>query len=219
MWLIVLGCFFFWLVAYVLIIVKGFRERTYCMPIAAFCGNVIWEFLFAFVHPSDFLLIRLGNCLWLAFDAVILVTIIKYGRGDFKDSPFMQKWLFVMMAIGTAIAAYVAVSFIEVYNDRLGYSSGWIQAFVMSFLFIAMLLRRDSVRGQSVYIALAIVLGNTFAWLWVAHFPDTPKLDPGLNLTYWIATVSVNIAYAVLIYQKYKSSGLNPWRNWALPPG
>ena len=45
----VAGCFVFWLAAYVLIIRRGLKDRTFGMPIAALCGNIAWEVLFSHV--------------------------------------------------------------------------------------------------------------------------------------------------------------------------
>lgn len=220
LWAIVLGCFAFWTAAYVGIIVKGFREKTYCMPIAAFCGNILWEFVFAFVYPNSYLLVRLGNCLWLLVDLVILVTIVRYARREFADTPLLERWLFVWMAAGIALGTYVLLRFTEVYDDTLGYTSGWLQALLMSFLFVALLLRRGGVEGQSMLIAIGMVFGNVFAWLWVAHFPEEPRLDPGLNDTYAVATVGMNLFYAVLLYLRYRELGVDPWTRSALlgPP-
>ena len=216
LWLIVIGCFAFWTAAYVGIIVKGFRERTCCMPVAAFCGNILWEFVFAFVYPNTYLLVRLGNCLWLAVDAVILITIVRYARKDFTHSPLLQRWLFVWMAGGIAMGALVLLRFTSVYDDVLGYTSGWLQALLMSFLFVALLIRRGDVRGQSMLIAIGMALGNTFAWLWVAHFPEEPKLDPLLNDIYALVTVGMNVFYALLLYRRYRELGIDPWTRAAL---
>ena len=38
-----------WLVAYALILWKGFKDRTYGVPFLAICLNFTWEFWFALV--------------------------------------------------------------------------------------------------------------------------------------------------------------------------
>ncbi len=41
-----------WFAAYLLVIVVGFRERTYAIPLVAVAMNLSWEFIFGFLTPS-----------------------------------------------------------------------------------------------------------------------------------------------------------------------
>ena len=210
-WAVVLCCTVFWLGAYVLIIKRGFQDKSFGMPMAAFCGNIVWEVLFSRVFPPDWMLIRIGNYLWVLLDVGILVTIWKYGREDYQD-PFVRRWFYWLLALGFALSASLQYPFVKVYNDRHGGFLGWAAAFMMSILFIAMLLRRNNLKGQSLYIALCMLLGNVGAFLWIKDFPDTPpRMNPDMNLAFALCTWFVNSAYVVLVYQKCRSQGLNPW--------
>lgn len=210
-WVSVFGCFGFWLAAYVLIIRRGALDRSYGMPIGALCGNIAWEFMFACIFLADYLLIRLGNFAWLVLDMVILYTVLKHGKEDFNQA-FYRKWIYAILGIGTAVAVYLGVAFVKVYNDTQGFFTGWIQAFLMSILYISMLVRRDSVKGQSLYIALFMLLGNVPAYFWVEHFPDkTGTLDSRMNFAITVATCFFNVVYIVMIYRKCRLQGINPW--------
>ena len=41
----------FWSATYILIIRRGFKYKTFGMPMAALCANISWEAIFAFVTP------------------------------------------------------------------------------------------------------------------------------------------------------------------------
>jgi hypothetical protein len=211
-WAIVALCFVFWLVAYVLIIRWSFKEKTFGMPISALAGNIVWEGLFSHYFPPSFWLLQLGNTAWIGFDLLILIAAWKYGPDDFSD-PFVKRWLRTMLILGMVVATWIEIPIVRVYNDVHGQMLGWGQALMMAILFIAMLLRRNSLKGQSIYIALAMVLGNIFAYLWCAYFPDTPPLlDPSVNRAFLVATGFFNVVYVVMIWQKSRALGVNPWK-------
>src|SRR4029453_9816635 len=71
-----------WYVAYVLIIYRGFKDRSYGMPVTALCANVAWEGLGSFVLPVG-PVARGTNIMWFVTDLVILYTCLRYGADDF----------------------------------------------------------------------------------------------------------------------------------------
>ncbi len=211
--LAVLGCFVFWLAAYALIIRRGFKDKTFGMPIAALCGNVAWETLFSHVYKPDYKLVEWGNTSWILLDLGILYTAFKYAPDDFK-SAICKRWVRPMIVVGVLLAALVFVPFVNAYKDTQGYFLGWADAFAMSMLFIAMLIRRDNVQGQSIWIAITMFLGNISAYFWVKYYP-TPVLDANVNLCYMLATGFFNVIYIYLVWAKCREQGINPWtRAW-----
>lgn len=42
------GMGLFWIFTYILIIYKGWQDKTYGMPMAAICANISWEFILPF---------------------------------------------------------------------------------------------------------------------------------------------------------------------------
>ena len=61
----------FWILAYVCIISKGFKDKTYGMPLIALCANISWEFIYSFVLPSSPPQLFI-NYLWFGLDCVIV---------------------------------------------------------------------------------------------------------------------------------------------------
>jgi hypothetical protein len=57
----------FWILTYVCIISKGFKDKTYGMPLIALCANISWEFIFSFILPPSLPQLFV-NYLWFGLD-------------------------------------------------------------------------------------------------------------------------------------------------------
>ena len=62
-----------WTLVYILIINRGFQDRTFGMPLTALCANLSWEFIFSFIYPQNPPQNYI-NITWLAFDIITDVT-------------------------------------------------------------------------------------------------------------------------------------------------
>jgi hypothetical protein len=58
----------FWILAYVCIISKGFKDKTYGMPLIALCANNSWEFIFSFILPPSVCKLSL---VWLGLGSIL----------------------------------------------------------------------------------------------------------------------------------------------------
>ena len=177
-------------------------------------GNIVWEALFSQYFVPYYGLIHWGNTAWVAFDIGIFLTVWKYGPDDFSD-PFVKRHLRKIIPLGMVLAAMIMIPFTKFYHDEFGTFLGWAAAFMMSILFIAMLLRRNHYKGQSIYIALSMFLGNIAAYFWVEYFPEHEppmQMDHNTNLAFVLATGVFNVAYIVMLYQKFREKGVNPWK-------
>ena len=208
----VFGCVLPWLLAYFLIIKLSFKEKTFGMPIVALCLNITWEFLFGFVVTSDYLLIWIGNMVWCVVDLIIFVAIWKYAKDDFED-PVIKKLIHPGMIVGVIAAFTLFYPFTFNFGDTKGYCLGWIAAAIMCVLFIAMLIRRKSSKGQSIWIATSMLVGNFFAWVWVNFDPELGNqgMDRAMNSAFMIVVGFFNVVYIVMLYRQGKSEGINPW--------
>ena len=92
-------------------------------------------------------------------------------------------------------------------GDEGGSYSAYILTFLMGVLFIFMLTERNSLEGQSFWIALTMMLGNVAAFVFLAILNE---LSPLLNVLFYL-TLFVNIIYCVMIYRKSLELGVNPW--------
>jgi len=229
----------FWLGAYGLIIRHAFKEKIHGMPVVAMCGNIAWEFILGLglfpacpVYWQD----CPGIMQYLTFaaalmDAFILYTILRFGRDQFKQIPFLYQY-FVPLVLGGVVIAFGVNYFImselytlNIYNapvngqipDYLqaglqgGIFTGWGLALMMGMLFIALFVSRDSLKGQSFYIAVFMGLGNLGAYLFdITAASQMPRL-----VTLLVAvSLSLNAIYAVLLFRKTRALGLNPWTHF-----
>jgi hypothetical protein len=241
--LLILGAFVmeaaFWLGAYFLIIRYGFRNHIHAMPVVAMCGNISWEFILGLgLFPAC--PVYWDNCpnqimspltlLAALMDAVILFTIIRFGRKHFK-TPFLVKYFPYLVILGVLVAFGVVYSIMaDMYTQNIygatvngvepdflvaglqgGLYTGWGLALMMGLLFITMLISRGNVDGQSFYIALFMLLGNVGALLF-----DIFATDGLVTLVYVlvVSSLTVNAIYAVMVYRKSKELGINPLRRF-----
>jgi hypothetical protein len=228
------SCVICWVVAYVGIIWRGFKDRTFGMPIAALAANISWEAMYSFaIDPlGDYLHILSIPCFFI--DLIIAWQCLTWARKDFTH-PFLKRnaklILFGAIAIAYPVLYY---SFYE-FHDPLGEYTGFGINLMMSILFVAMLLRRDSAAGQSMYIAVSKWLGTLLAYLATAvqattsmenPWPeslssfvnktiqhDAYPLTPLINVVY-LAIFAVDLLYIYLLYRKLQESKIDPWRRF-----
>lgn len=216
----------FWTITYVLIIRCGAKDRTYGMPLVALGANLSWEAIFLVVTLSNNAYdARLALLLpWALLDVAIVVQCFRYGKGDFHH-PWIAKYFHVGLVLIIAMAAAVLLAIIHEFDDAIGWYAAFGQNLMMSILFVCMLLRRDSVKGQSIYIAIAKFLGTLFAFLmalfwspptlhehWAELLPDGYYPIAPLLVVLYGGIFLFDVLYIVMVHQKSRELSLSPWR-------
>jgi hypothetical protein len=201
-----LGSGLFWTVAYLLILRRGAKDRTYGMPLAALGANIAWEFIFSFVLPHKAPQLQV-NYVWFAFDTAILWQTFRFGRAE-QAHPWLRR-NFPLVLAGTVLTGFLAVYSLTLeFSDWNGMYAAFGQNLMMSILFVAMLLRRDDVRGQSMWIAIAKMVGTILpSILFHLKFPDHPLM----NFLY-VSIFLFDLLYCALLHAKLRSMGRNPWK-------
>lgn len=141
-----------WTITYILIIKKGFEDKTYGMPIAALIGNITWEVLYTFKFiPPDVQFYN--NIAWLTFDLIILYQLLKYWNNEMPNitARIFYPSLVLFLITGLLIHFFIAKEFTPAHGAAY---SGFGQNVLMSILFPLMLFKRQSIKGQSISIAL-----------------------------------------------------------------
>jgi hypothetical protein len=229
----------FWLGAYALIVRHSFREKIHGMPVVAMCGNISWEFILGLglfpacpAYWADCPQRVMGPVTLLAafLDAFILYTIVRFGRDQFQTR-FIRKYFPALVLIGVATAAGIIYTFMaDLYTPNIyaaqvgnvipeflqaglqgGIFTGWGLALMMAILFIAMMVSRGDVRGQSFYIALFMGLGNLGAYLF-DHTAATHM--PAIVDILAVASLTLNAVYVVMVYRKSEALGIDPFRRF-----
>ncbi len=194
-----------WTLTYVMIIRQSFRDRTYGMPLAALCANLAWELIFSVVYLSVSLLQAGINMVWLLLDLVILFQVLRYGPRERGLPPWA---FFAGMALGLA-TAFAAVMLISLeFHDWTGAYAAFSQNLMMSILFVAMLFRRDSLRGQGLGIAVSKLAGTacaTLAFVWYV-----PAFHGSVLLRFLgMATGVYDLLYVGLVYLAARAPSLS----------
>ena len=200
-----LGSGLLWTTAYLLILRRGWKDRSYGMPLAALGANLAWEFIFSFVLPHKPPQLEV-NRVWFLFDLGLLWQTFRHGRTE-QQIPWIRK-NFLLVLAGTLVLGYLAVYTMTLeFADPHGMYSAFGQNLMMSILFVAMLLRRDDARGQSLWIGLAKMLGTVLpSILFHLKFPDSPLLS-----FLFVAIFLFDLLYCTLLHAKLRAAGLNPW--------
>src|ERR687893_536829 len=197
---IMVGSGVLWTLAYLLMIRRGFLDRTYGMPLVALCANLSWEFIFSFVYPHD-LPQRAVNVVWFSFDLVILLQLLLYGPREFADLPRRAFYAVLALALAASFGAVLAVT-LE-FDDFDGAYSAFGQNLMMSVLFLAMLYGRNSLRGQSVSIALLKMGGTALASF--AFYFYNPEYEGSILLPFLYVAILVfdGIYVGAVVYTRH----------------
>ena len=202
---IMVGSGLLWTLAYLLMIRRGFLDRTYGMPLVALCANISWEFIFSLVYPHD-LPQRAVNVVWLSFDLVILLQVLLYGPREFAGLPRRAFYVVLALALATSFGAVLAVT-VE-FDDFDGVYSAFGQNLMMSVLFLTMLYARRSLRGQSVSIALLKMGGTALASF--AFYFYNPEYDGSVLLPFlYVAILVFDGIYAGAVIVRRRRKGHN----------
>jgi hypothetical protein len=200
------GCFL-WAVTYVLVFRRGSLDRASGVPLLALASTIAWELLYTVVRSTPALpgFVVPG---WLALDAAILYQYLRYGPGGQRrtaqDAPARH---YAKVAAAVAVAIALERSAILDWADRDGVHSGFAVNVAVSLAFVAMVERRRNVRGQSMYIALAKLVGSA---IMIPHASALHGSSWSLRVLMG-ATLLGDVGYAVLLQRKLRAHGIQPW--------
>lgn len=155
-----------WTIVYISCIRTGLKQKTYCMPLFALGLNFAWEVIYSvdevagiIGNPSMFSVQTIVNIIWACLDAVIVYTYFKYGKEDFPENAKAYFLPFSILAFATCAVLQLAYYF-EFEGIAAAQYSAFVQNAAMSILFLIMLYRRNSTKGQTMTIAVAKWIGT-----------------------------------------------------------
>jgi hypothetical protein len=148
-----------WIIAYILIIWKGFKTQSYGIPLAAIAMNYTWEFLYAFVWPSSCNIVRDLRYGWFVLDSIIVLQLFLYGQKE-QNNPDLRKH-FVPCVIAIFLLALAGHwTFHHAYQDAGGEQAAYSINFIMSLLFVFTASMRHGAHGLSYGAAWAKMFGT-----------------------------------------------------------
>ena len=140
-------------------------------------------------------------------------TCLRYGPEDFR-SPLIKRY-FRALAIAVLIGGFFLVrQFSLSFDDTYGGISATFTTLLLSVLMVGMILRRNSVRGQSLYIGLLMLAGNISGW--VMNLIAKQTVQPNISIP-WVHTTNVlivaaNVLYILLFLQVARRDGIAAFR-------
>ncbi|MGG2074626.1 hypothetical protein AB1J28_14875 [Lysinibacillus irui] len=192
-----LGMGLFWIITYILVIYKGWRDKQYGMPMAAICANISWEFIFAFIYPQNDLQ-RFITLIWFLLDIFILMQFLRYAPNEYRRM-LSKKLLYFSFLLTLVFSMLTILGLIHEFHDYEGKYAAFFLNLMMSGLFIALLLQRGNLAGQSMAIAICKMLGTLFASVGFYLYFRTPLIT-----IISVATLFYDWLYILLIYRWQK---------------
>lgn len=186
-------CATLWTYCYVLVILKGIKDKVCGMPIEALAFNFAWEIMFGIVwliiEPGENKQVYI-NILWGIFDIGILATFFIWGTTRGISSKLFKRYGIGCILFGFAI--FIAFFINDIHHiEEIHAISAWLVNAVMSLMFIRMLWIRGTA-GQSMKIAWSKALA-TFAVTIAFSLPSASLL---LDINFTVIIVVGWICFA-----------------------
>jgi len=203
------GCVF-WILAYLFILHRCFRDRTYGLPIVAICLNFAWEILASFVFPNPVPLWHFFDRAWLVIDVLLVYQLFRWGRAE-QSVPELAKYFPFAIVVPFALGVWGLYAFVDSYVDRLGLVGAFGVNLIMSILFVFFYFaRRGTGRGLSRGGAVFKMLG-TLGTSIECHFV-VRLINPELRSLSFLTFLCVSIflfdcLYIYLVFRKPDAQG------------
>jgi hypothetical protein len=150
-----------WLLAYILTIRVGFKDKAFGIPMLAICFNFSWEFIYVVLEPSQNSLKYYLDLSWLLADSIIVYQLARYGK-KLQPVPQMRKHFYAALVVTMAFCFLGQLAYHRQFLgvDPYGYQSAYNINLMMSILFIFLFFDRQDLRGLSYGAAWAKMLGT-----------------------------------------------------------
>lgn len=194
---------YLWVVAYLIYIRNGFKYRVVEMPAFAACGNVGWEINYALLFTSNLGALSVwAHKAWLALDLVIFYLVLRYAQQQ-TDIPLLKRyWVPLCLGVTTLAGVFYGTFIQQGLDVGSTIQSAYICQMPISFLYIPLMLRQQSLVGWSLWTAWTRTLGTgligVFAFL---RYPDMPFL-----LAMAVIATGVDFIYIWLFTQRRRAS-------------
>ncbi len=202
-----------WMLAYVIIIYRGFKDRSCGMPLIALAVNFAWEVMWGFIHPDKPPMDTI-NRIWAGIDVLIVIQFLVYGRRTWPE--FLPKWSFYPMVAGVLGLGFgfVYLGTYEFADWEVGGAYvAYLDNLMMSALFVHWAVSRSDVDGQSMWVAITKCLGTlaiSFGQFEINDFVIGGS--PFLTFLFG-ACLLLDVLYIVLLFRRMRALGIaNPLR-------
>jgi hypothetical protein len=200
-----------WVALYILVIRRGFIDRTFGIPLVALAINMAWDII-GFTLAKGPAIQGVVDGFYYLLQMVILYQVVKFGARDF---PQMSRFMFLFWVALSQVTAvwFMGLAMVEL-RDPIGVKTGFVDTFINGALFIAMFYRRPGLEGQTIYIGLLKLVGTGVMSLGLAIYPWPGYSDSPFLLSLYVGIFVLDLLYVLLVYQRARQLGINVWRRW-----
>jgi hypothetical protein len=211
----------YWFMTYILVIRRGAIEKTWGIPMVSLTLNIAWDisgagllgvFLPDSIHLDSPVFQSIINIGFVIANGIITYQMLRYWRSDFTNLTTFEFYFFWLLAQAISFGVIIVGS-LEL-HDPLIFKMGFLDNFVNSALFIAMLYRRPNLLGQSIYIGLSKLIGTAAVSLSSLIFPWPGTEDSPLMPFLFVGIFVLDVVYVVAVYFRAKKMGIDVWRRW-----
>lgn len=197
----IVGCFL-WLVAYYSVIRNFLKTRFIEIPLYVACANIAWEFVWSFIfYPNLGLLYWIGYAIAFFMDVYIFAMAIKYGRKDVVDEGIKKRFpLFMILNALTWGVLLFYFRSVEL-DDNFGATSGFIINFLLSTLFLMLVLRIKDASVLTLLTAGSKGLGTGI--ITISMFMIYP--ENGFIHALGVFCFILDLAYFVILFNRKKA--------------
>ena len=213
--------FAMWLLAYILIVMRGFRRATYGMILMPICYNVSWDFTFT-LRDSDLLggmsdpvinpltlnvVVRLFAAIWALGDIMMLYQVVRNRTGTKLDSwrnRHIYFYIAILVTSGIGCINLTAGMFRTpaVHCLTWGFGSG----VVIALSYVVMALSRTNFRGQSLSAALLRLVGMQLTCIIMIRVMPT-----SIMLIVMLTCLFADLAYILLLDRWCRERRVSIW--------
>ena len=141
-----------WSASYILMTLKGFKDKSYGMPIYSLCLNITWEVVYGFVYKSE-LFNQIVIAQWLIVDVFLLVATIRFGPSAWSHTPIVAKnlgWI-ILVACIVGLWGHLALAavLVPIIGTRVIFFTAWPLQIVISVGSLGQLMSRGNTKGHS----------------------------------------------------------------------
>lgn len=92
-----------WTLCYALYVRESLKSKSYGMPLFALAQNFAWELVYA-VYVAESPLEQSVFTLWLVFDLGMIYGVVKFGKYEWKQSPWIARNVGVVLIVMIGVA-------------------------------------------------------------------------------------------------------------------
>lgn len=213
-----------WSITYLALIYRGFKDKTYGMPLIPLALNFAWEFVFSIIYPPENSGISgtIVNAIWMLCDIGIIFTYFTYAYKYFKAYYGISKTQWLLFSIFAFVVSFgIMLVGGPFFGQFESYFMGdtfqgaifiaYVQNLIMSICFILMLWQRKSSEGQSLTIGITKCIGTGLTvgiyYLFFLHHGEAKLMNIIVGATFLLDLFYIKSLYDVLVKE-----GKQPWK-------